>query len=356
MQSFHTLERCHVTDSLHSAGKDHFSDEDNVFELPSSSRDSSADIGCQSEPDEIDFLKEQDFHPKVLITGAKGQLGLDLVDLLQSDFNIMPTDIEEMDITNADDVLSNFTLFQPDIVIHAAAFTNVDSCETNQEDAFKVNAIGTQNLAIACQDFDTIMLYISTDYVFDGCSDKPYREYNQTRPLNVYGESKLMGEQIVRHLISKHFIIRTSWLFGAQGNNFVKTMLRLSAEKKEIGVVDDQWGRPTYAKDLAQAVVQLINTPFYGTYHISNPEPTTWCRFAKTIFEIANRETKVNALTTEEYPTPAKRPAYSVLDSFYWQLRGFPPLRPWEEALAEFMSHPAVIRDFPFLDRGPKEP
>ncbi len=345
-----------MTHSHNSAGKKHLGDDEDVLEHPSSSRDSSADIGYKSEPDEIDFIKEQDFRPKVLITGAKGQLGVELVDLLQNDFDIMPTDIEEMDITNPDEVHSNFNLFEPDIVIHTAALTNVDSCESNQDETFKVNAIGTQNLAVACQEFDTRMLYISTDYVFDGSSNKPYREYNKTGPLNVYGESKLMGEQMVRHLVCKHFVIRTSWLFGARGNNFVKTMLRLSADKKEIGVVDDQWGRPTYAKDLAQAVVRLINTPFYGTYHISNPEPTTWCRFTRKIFEIANRETKVNALTTEEYPTPAKRPAYSVLDSFYWQLRGFPQLRPWKDALQEFMSHPAVIKEFPFLDRGPKEP
>ena len=326
-----------------------FEEAEDVLDIPSTPEDFSAGADPSDEMDEMDYHKEPDYRPKVLITGAKGQLGVDLSEVLSRDFNIFATDIEEMDVTSPDDVISNFALFEPDIVIHAAAYTNVDGCETNQAEAFKINAIGTQNIALACQDFDTRMLYISTDYVFDGSSDRPYREYMHACPINKYGESKLMGEHIVQHLIKRHFIVRTSWLFGTHGHNFVKTMLRLSNEKNEIGVVDDQRGRPTYTRDLAQAISHLINSPFYGTYHVCNSGETTWCGFTKKIFELAKRDTKVKAITTDEYPTEARRPRYSVLDTFFWELRGYPRLRSWEDALVEFMKHPTVKEEFPFL-------
>lgn len=312
-------------------------------------------VSLEDMGEEIEYLKAEDYRPKVLITGAKGQLGTDLCETLSKDYNIIPTDIEEMDITNSDDVVANFTLHEPDIVIHAAAFTDVDACETAEAHAFKINAMGTQNVALACQEFHSRMVYISTDYVFDGSIRKPLREYHKTCPLNVYGESKLLGEQIVQQLVMRHFILRTSWLFGASGRNFPKTILRLASEQNEIRVVDDQWGRPTFSHDLAHAIAHLINSPFYGIYHVSNPGETTWFRFAKKIIELAGLNCEIKPITTSEYPRPAKRPEWSVLDDFVWRVRGFPPLRPWEEALKEFLENPKVISEFPFLNREQKE-
>ena len=305
--------------------------------------------------EETEYLKAEDYRPRVLITGAKGQLGSDLCNVLAKDFNIIATDLDEMDVTNPDDVVSNFTLHEPDIVVHAAAFTDVDGCESRQEEAFKINAMGTQNVALACQEFHSRMVYISTDYVFDGTLRIPLREYHRTNPINVYGESKILGEQIVQHLVMRHFIVRTSWLFGAVGKNFPKTMLNMGFEKKELGVVDDQWGCPTCSYDLAHAIAHLINSPFYGIYHVTNQGFTTWYRFAKKVFELAGLDVEVKPLRTEEYPRPAKRPEWSVLDSFVWRVRGFPHMQPWEKALESFLEDPRVIREFPFLDRGPKE-
>lgn len=333
------------------AGGSAFDDDTDTIDIPQGLIGDINVLDDQSQLEEIESQKHTDYRPKILITGAKGQLGIDLVDVLQTDYRLILTDIEEMDITNPDDVVSNFTLNEPDICIHAAAFTNVDACEAHQEEAFRLNAIGTQNVALACQDFDTRLVYISTDYVFDGTARRPIRECIPTNPINVYGESKLMGEQIVRHLVMQHYIVRTSWLFGAYGINFVKTMLKLSIEKEEIGVVDDQFGRPTYSRDLARAIAYLINSPFYGTYHVANTGETSWCGFAKRIFELAGLKTTVKPLTTQEFPRPAKRPAYSVLDDCMWVTRGFPKLRHWEDALREFLEHPNVIKDFPFLKK-----
>jgi dTDP-4-dehydrorhamnose reductase len=309
------------------------------------------DFRLEDMGEEIEYLKAEDYRPKVLITGAKGQLGYNLCEILSKDYNIIPTDIEELDITNPDDVVSNFTLHEPDIVIHAAAFTDVDGCESAQEMAFRVNAMGTQNVALACQEFHSRMVYVSTDYVFDGSLKKPLREYHQPCPINVYGESKLLGEQLVQHLVMRHFIVRTSWLFGVNGQNFPKTMLRLASEKKEIGVVDDQWGCPTFSRDLAFAIAHLINSPFYGIYHVSNTGETSWFGFAKKIIELAGLNCDIKPITTSEFPRPAKRPSWSVLDDFVWRVRGFPPLRPWEEALREFLEDPWITAEFPFLSR-----
>jgi dTDP-4-dehydrorhamnose reductase len=333
-----------------------FDDTGDLFDEKKKPVESTTFIGTQPEGDELEHLMHQEFRPKVLVTGAKGQLGADIADALKDDFESVLTDVEEMDITNPSDVQANFALHEPDVVIHAAAYTNVDGCESNQEDAFRINAIGTQNIALACQDSNAVMIYISTDYIFDGTSKKPYREFMSANPINVYGQSKLMGEQIVRSHLEKHFIVRTSWLFGAHGHNFVKTMLRLSTEKKEISVVNDQRGRPTYSRDLADAIVKLMDSSFYGTYHVANVGETSWYEFARKILELAGRDTKVKPITTDQYPTPAKRPAYSVLDDFIWKLRGFEPLRHWELALSDFLNHPQVLAEFPFLKREPLEP
>jgi dTDP-4-dehydrorhamnose reductase len=198
-----------------------------------------------------------------------------------------------------------------------------------------VNAYGTRNVVVASEHIGAKFVYISTDYVFDGTANVPYNEFAFTNPINVYGKSKLAGEQFVRDLHSKFFIIRTSWVYGKHGNNFVKTMLKLAQEQKQLFVVDDQIGCPTYAVDLARCIFQLIQTEKYGVYHISNSGHCSWYEFAKAIFEEASINIVVNPCKTKDYPRPAQRPPYSVLDHMALRLNGFKELRHWREALKE---------------------
>lgn len=290
--------------------------------------------------EEIEELPDQDQRPKILITGANGQLGHDLTEILKKDYNIMAVSRHEMDVVKPEDVVATFTLFEPNIVIHPAAYTKVDACEEHPEKAFLVNAMGTQNLALACEEFGSLMVYISTDYVFDGTKGTPYREYDRPNPVNVYGESKLLGEEYVKQLLIRHFIIRTSWLVGKKGNNFVKTIVNLARERNELSVVDDQYGRPTFTSDLAAAIRQIIETPYYGLYHVTNQGETNWFEFAQ---EILRQCHLLEGITLKPQPSteldrPARRPSYSVLDDFIWRVRGFEPMRDWKVALAEYLQ------------------
>lgn len=201
-----------------------------------------------------------------------------------------------------------------------------------------MNAIGAENLAIVCKKFDSKIVHISTDYVFDGTKDSPYEEFDIHNPLSVYGRSKLWGEKLIQQVGGKYFILRTSWLYG-DGNNFVRTMLRLSQEKSEIAVVGDQYGTPTYTKDLCCVIERLMHTEFYGTYHASNEGSCSWCEFAKEIMKMAGRKTIINSLTTAEYPTKAQRPMYSVMNNSLLKLRGLNVMRNWQEALADYLQH-----------------
>jgi dTDP-4-dehydrorhamnose reductase len=225
----------------------------------------------------------------------------------------------------------------PDMIIHCAALTNVDFCETNPEINYRVNALGTENVALAAQKVKASLVYISTDYVFDGEKGSPYIEYDLPRPLNHYGLAKLAGERIVQSLLDRYFIVRTSWLCNKEGKNFVNTILRLAKEKDEFRVVNDQIGTPTYAPDLAQCISKLIETDYYGIYHASNEGFCSWYDFAREILELAGfKKVRVIPITSEEYGGPTKRPKYSVLDNFCLRERGIFQMRDYRIALKEF--------------------
>ncbi len=274
----------------------------------------------------------------ILVTGAKGQLGSDLVNLLKlSGYRVIGMGKSELDITNEEEVNKVVTLLKPDIIIHCAAYTQVDKAESEPDLAFLINAIGTRNIAVAAENNDSKLVYISTDYVFDGNSTKPYHEFSPVSPINIYGSSKLAGEMMVRDFHSKFFIVRTSWVFGINGNNFVKTMLQLSKEKEKLKVVNDQTGCPTYTVDLSRCILQLIETNKYGIYHVSNTGSCTWFDFAKEIFRQTNKTVKLEPCTSDEFPRPAKRPVNSVIDQMGIRINQFDPLPYWQDALNRFL-------------------
>ncbi|MEC3333279.1 dTDP-4-dehydrorhamnose reductase [Bacillus cereus] len=276
---------------------------------------------------------------KALVTGAKGQLGQDVVSLLKEQtWEVFGFGREELNITDEKRVSEKVLLIQPDIIIHTAAYTQVDQAESDEESAFKVNAEGTKYLAQAAEAVGAKFCYVSTDYVFDGTKDTPYKPDDQTNPQTVYGKSKLVGEQYTQEYCSKSYIVRTSWVFGLYGNNFVKTMLRLAEENKELGIVHDQVGSPTYTTDLARFIISLVQTDKYGVYHGSNSGVCSWYEFAKEIFKQSNIEIVVNPLKTEDFPRPAARPKYSVLDKGMIEENGFESLQNWKEALKDFLK------------------
>jgi dTDP-4-dehydrorhamnose reductase len=275
---------------------------------------------------------------KVIVTGAKGQLGTDLVHLLADKrYEVYGYGREELDITNYDQVKRVISEVSPDVVIHVAAYTKVDLAESEPDQAFLINAYGTRNIAVASEAEGAKLVYISTDYVFDGTATTPYNEFAPTNPLSVYGKSKLAGEQFVRDLHSKFFIVRTSWVYGKHGNNFVKTMLKLAQERDELSVVYDQIGCPTYTVDLSNCILKLIQTEKYGIYHVSNSGHCSWYEFAKAIFEEVGIEVKVHPCTTKDFPRLAPRPAYSVFEHMALRLNGFNEMRNWREALKKFI-------------------
>lgn len=275
---------------------------------------------------------------KILVTGANGQLGQELVQQLKNDeVGFFSFTKEELDITNLDSVFKITREIQPDVIINAAAYTKVDKAETEETLAFSVNAYGQRNLSIAAEEVGAKICYISTDYVFDGTASEPYTEYTIVNPLGIYGKSKYAGEQLTQSLSTKYFIVRTAWVYGEYGPNFVKTMLRLAEENSELGVVSDQIGSPTYTVDLASFIIELVKTDKYGIYHCTNSGTCSWYEFAKAIFEEVGKDIKVNPLTSDQYPTTAKRPNYSVLSDLALRINGFEPRRHWREALHSFL-------------------
>lgn len=281
---------------------------------------------------------------KLLITGANGQLGLEVARQLDQRHELILTDKNTLDITNCQQVKDVFAEFQPQAVIHCAAYTNVDNAESDYDTAFKVNVIGTQSLASQCLIYGAKLVYVSTDYVFDGKVKNHYREFDQTNPLNAYGKTKLFGEQIVKDIIGQHFIVRTAWLYG-DGNNFVKTMLKLAKVKDTLQVVNDQIGSPTYTKDLVAAISHLLETDAYGTYHASCNGECSWYGFATKIFELAGCDILLNPVPTEGFPRPAVRPSYSVMDNYMLSMTVGDPMRHWEEALRDYMSRFGYIKN-----------
>ena len=275
---------------------------------------------------------------KVLIIGSEGMLGHDLVDILSAENEISTTTIDTLDITDINKTIKTVKEINPDVVVHAAAFTNVDGSESNQDLAYKVNVLGTRNVAVACSEADSALVYICTDYVFDGTKGSPYYEYDQTNPLSVYGKTKHLGEVYIRDILNKFYIVRTAWLYGFHGPNFVTTMLNLAKTNDSISVVNDQIGSPTYTLDLANAIAQLIKKPAYGIYHVTNSEHCSWYEYAREIFDIAGIDIELKPVTTEEFGSPAPRPKYSVLENYNWKMEGFQEIRSYKEALRAYMD------------------
>lgn len=279
---------------------------------------------------------------RVLVTGVKGQLGFDVVnELNERGHTSIGVDVEEMDITDAKCVDKVITDSKVDAVIHCAAWTAVDIAEDNREKVFKVNAEGTQNIANTCKKLNLKMTYISTDYVFNGQGEKPWTaDCKDYAPLNVYGESKLQGELAVSSTLDKYFIVRIAWVFGKNGNNFIKTMLKLSKTHDKLRVVSDQIGTPTYTFDLARLLVDMIETEKYGYYHATNEGGfISWYDFATEIFSQAGYKTVVEPVTTEEYGlSKAKRPFNSRLDKSKLIENGFKPLPTWQDALSRYLN------------------
>lgn len=277
----------------------------------------------------------------VLVTGASGQLGqsLQFIASQYSEMQFIFASSQDLDITDEGRVFSFFDKNKINFCINAAAYTAVDKAESDQEKAYLVNVTGPKNLAIACQKNNATLIHISTDFVFDGTANTPYLESDLTNPIGVYGQTKLDGEKEVASNCSKYFIIRTSWVYSQFGNNFMKTMLRLSQDRTELNVVSDQIGTPTNAVDLAKAILEIISNTKqvanYGIYNFSNEGQCSWYDFAKEIFKINNVNINVNPIPTEAYPTPAKRPKYSVLDKSKIKSTFGIIIKNWQEALAQ---------------------
>ncbi|HBR02772.1 MAG TPA: dTDP-4-dehydrorhamnose reductase [Ruminiclostridium sp.] len=276
---------------------------------------------------------------KILVTGVNGQLGYDVVkELNRRNIECLGVDIDDFDITDSAATEKFIKNYLPDCVIHCSAYTAVDKAEDNLELCRKVNGDGPRNIARVCKEIDAKMIYISTDYVFPGTGDHAYEVNDPTGPLGAYGSTKLEGELAVKELLTKYFIVRISWVFGKNGNNFVKTMLRLGKEKNEVHVVSDQIGSPTYTADLAPLLCDMVITEKYGTYHATNEGFCSWAEFAQEIFKLAGYTTKVYYIPTSEYPTKAKRPFNSRMSKRSLDEAGFMHLPAWQDALGRYLK------------------
>lgn len=275
---------------------------------------------------------------KVLVTGVKGQLGYDVCKVLEArGVEHRGVDIDDFDITDAAATRAYITAYRPDAVIHCSAWTAVDKAEDEPDKVRAVNGDGPRNIAEACRAVGAKLLYISTDYVFPGTGERAYEPDDPTGPLGVYGATKLAGEQAVREILDRWFIVRISWVFGKNGNNFVKTMLRLAETKSELNVVRDQIGSPTYTADLAPLLCDMIATEKYGVYHATNEGFCSWAEFAQEIFRLSGKPVTVHPIPTSEYPTRAARPLNSRMSKDKLEQMGFTRLPPWQDALARYL-------------------
>ena len=276
---------------------------------------------------------------KVLVTGVNGQLGYDIVkELEKRGHQAVGVDRKEMDLTSTEQIKECIENVNPEAIIHCAAYTAVDKAEDEEELCTRVNAIATKEIAEHAKVLDIPMIYISTDYVFDGTKNGEYTEDDIPNPINVYGKTKHQGEVYVQEILEKYYIVRISWVFGENGNNFIDTMLRLSKERDSLNVINDQVGSPTYTKDLAVLLVDMIQADKYGIYHATNERYCTWYEFAKEIFKISNIDIKVNPINTSEYPTKAKRPMNSKMNKDKLNINGFIKLRAWKDALKDYIE------------------
>ena len=289
---------------------------------------------------------------KILVTGICGMLGVDLYQTLREQHEVVGFDVNEFpstpfspppiqrgDITRIEEVKRAFSELVPQMVVHAAAYTDVDGCEKNPDKAYKVNALGTQNVCRAGQDLGIPVMYISTDFVFGGNKDSPYLESDQPHPISTYGRSKLAGEEYVKNLLKEYFVVRTSWLYGRYGKNFVETILKSAEEKEELTVVDDQVGSPTYTRDLSRKIKDLLLTKSYGVYHITNSGSCSWYEFAREILKLAGiKGVEVMPISSEELDRPAPRPRFSVLENHRLRLTLGNSMRNWKEVLSDYIK------------------
>lgn len=276
---------------------------------------------------------------KILVTGVNGQLGHDVMKVLRArQIECLGTDIADFDITDFDATQKFIKNYAPDTVIHCSAYTAVDKAEEESSLCQRVNADGPKNIAAVCREIKAKMVYISTDYVFPGVGDGFYEAEDKTDPVNAYGRTKLAGEKAVRDLLIQYFIIRISWVFGKNGNNFVKTMLRLGKERGEVSVVCDQLGSPTYTADLAPLLCDMVMTQKYGTYHATNEGICSWAEFAEEIFKGAGMHVKVNHILADQYPTKAARPKNSRLSKKSLDDAGFQRLPKWQDGLKRYLE------------------
>ena len=276
---------------------------------------------------------------KILITGGFGQLGTDLtLTLKDKHYTVYPFSSKELDITDLDKFIEKAKEIKPKVLINCAAYTNVDGCETEREKAFKVNAIGAKNCAIVSDTVNSKLFHISTDYIFNGNKKSPYTEYDSPAPESVYGKSKYSGEKLITHHCNNFFILRVAGVYGINGNNFVKTIVKFAKEKDLLKVVNDQITTPTYTIDICNQITKLINTDNYGIYHSSCEGECSWYEFTKFIFNKLNINTEVVPCKTSEYPRPAKRPSYSVMENFNLKLLKINVMRHWQDAVSDFLN------------------
>jgi dTDP-4-dehydrorhamnose reductase len=270
---------------------------------------------------------------RVLVTGANGQLGQELAELLpERGYEVRALSRRELDIADPASVDRAVEDHSPELLINAAAYTNVDGSETETGTAYAVNALGPRNLAQACERRGCELLHVSTNYVFDGESDRPYEPFDLPNPISAYGRTKLAGEEYVKHLSSRWYLVRTAGVYG-RGHNFVRTMLQVARERDVLKIKDDEFISPTYARDLAEGIAEVVETGLYGLYHLTNSGSCSWYEFAEEIFSLSGTEIEVLPIPTSEYPLPAARPANGVLSSL-----GGPMLRHWREALADYLE------------------
>lgn len=280
---------------------------------------------------------------KIIVTGCNGQLGRAINQQYagSTEYELINTDVEELDITNVDAVLALTREVKPSAIINCAAYTNVDRCEVDVDLAYRINAIGPRNLAIAASDAGAKLVHVSTDYVFPGTSPAPLTEFDAPGPISMYGKTKYAGEQFVSQFADKYFMIRTAWLYG-DGHNFAKTMLALSEKMDTIGVVKDQFGSPTSAVELAKAIKYLVETENYGLFHGTCEGDTNWAEFAATVLRLAGKSTQIEPITSEEYkrrfPASASRPAYSILENYMLKLTTDFTFAHWQDAIEVYMN------------------
>ena len=282
---------------------------------------------------------------KVLVTGAKGMLGSDLCPIFAQQHEVIATDLEEMDVRDPRAVFTFMEEAKPDLVLHLAALTNVDGCQSMKDEAFLTNAMGTKNVALACQRLGAVMVYISTGSVFDGTKNEPYTEFDTPNPGSEYSRAKYQGELLVKDLVKEHYIVRAGWMFGGgnRDKKFVGKIISLAQRGQKLQVVDDKFGSPSYTNDLSRGILKLVETGWYGTYHMANPGCCSRFEYAQKIVELAGiPNCSMRPVSSDAFPLPAPRPRMEAIRNYVLQLLGLNWMRPWEEALKDYIKNRIV--------------